>query len=488
MNALMKHTSIFGAATLLVTAALATPAMASSTSHSRSANNKAVVTSGIVISKDVRRHTLVVTSATGIVHTVRLAPRLLAKTRVGEKVTSRTTRLADGTYTASVITSAGHASRAKIRATIVSSHSGKLVLSAGGSVFAVTTGRAAHDQSGTSVDTGQTIDVSVDIAQSGLDEISVQNTGQSNLIGLDGVLTALSPSGSPPSLSIAVEDGATTTVAISGVTIPSTIKVGDRIEILVDYTNQTFTLVTIKDDSLASNDQGQGISEGDSQNLQVEGQVIAVTGATGATPGTLMVQPGDQAAVVTFSVPSTVDVSAVKAFDQVDAEGIVVGTVLTLTNIEVQQGDSQGSGDQATSEITGTVTGMPNASNNMSVTVSSTDPSFSITAAIPSTLDASSLVLGATVHLTTEVVAGVLTVTDIEVPDAYSVEVSGTVSSISMGTPSVLVVISSDSQLPTTFTFPATLSIPTVSVGTLVTAHGDLIAGNAVLTSLTLSN
>jgi hypothetical protein len=472
MNALTKHTSIFGAMTLLAATAFAAPAMASSTSHSRAATAKTAITSGIVISKDVRRHTLVVTTPSGVVKTVRLASSVLSKARVGEKVTSRTTRLADGTYTAAVITSVGHATRAKIRATIVSSHSGKLLLSAGGSVFGVATGRSAHDQSTSTVTTGQTVDVSVGIEANGLDQISEQSTGQSNLIGLDGVLTAVSSS----SLTIAVEDGASTTVAIpAALTVPSTIAVGDRIEILVDYTNQTFTLVTIKDDSLASNDQGQGISEGDNQNLQVEGQVVAVSAAS------ISIQPGDEAAAVTFSVPSTLDVSSVMVGDQADAEGLVVAGVLTLTSIDAQQSDSQDQGDQATSQVTGTVTVL----SATSVGVVLTGSSVVITAAIPSTFDASELVLGATVRLTTEVLAGVLTVTEVEVPDAYSLDVSGTVVSISATT---LIVLSSDTNLPVTFTIPATLHLPAVTAGLTITAHGDLVAGGAVLTSLELAN
>jgi hypothetical protein len=286
------------------------------------------------------------------------------------------------------------------------------------------------------------------------------------------VLTAVSSS----SLTIAVEDGASTTVAIpAALTVPSTIAVGDRIEILVDYTNQTFTLVTIKDDSLASNDQGQGISEGDNQNLQVEGQVVAVSAAS------ISIQPGDEAAAVTFSVPSTLDVSSVMVGDQADAEGLVVAGVLTLTSIDAQQSDSQDQGDQATSQVTGTVTVL----SATSVGVVLTGSSVVITAAIPSTFDASELVLGATVRLTTEVLAGVLTVTEVEVPDAYSLDVSGTVVSISATT---LIVLSSDSNLPVTFTIPATLHFPAVTAGLTVTAHGDLVAGGAVLTSLELAS
>ena len=472
MNALTKHTSIFSATTLLFAAAFASPAMASSTSHSRAATAKTAITSGIVISKDVRRHTLVVTSATGVVETVRLAPRMLAKARVGEKVTSRTSRLADGTFTAAGITPVGHATRARIRATIVSSHSGKLLLSAGGSVFAVSTGRSAHAQSVSTVDTGQTVDVSVGIAANGLDQISEHSTGQSNLIGLDGVLTAVSPL----SLTIAVEGGALTTVALpAGLTIPTTIAVGDRVEIMVDYANQSFSLVTIKDDSVASNNQGDGVSIGDNQNLQVEGQVVAVSVTS------LTIQPGDQAAAVTFSVPTTVDVSAVLVGDQVDAEGLVVAGALTLTTIDAQQNDNQGTGDQATSQVTGVVTAL----SATSVSVSVTGSSVVITAAIPSTMDASKLVLGATVRLTTEVVTGVLTVTDVEVPDAYSVDVSGTVVSM---TASTLVVLSSDTTLATTFTIPTTLNVTVVATGLNVTAHGDLVAGVAVLTSLKLGD
>lgn len=80
------------------------------------------------------------------------------------------------------------------------------------------------------------------------------------------------------------------------------------------------------------------------------------------------IQPGDQAAVVTLSVASTVDVSAVVVGDQVHVEGLVVTGVLTLTSIDVQQGDSQGPGNQATSEVTATVTALSATSVSVSWT------------------------------------------------------------------------------------------------------------------------
>lgn len=472
MKSRMKHVSLFSASALLGAATLAAPAMAATTSHSRTFTNRASVTSGVVISKNVLRHTLVVTSMSGLVRTIRLSSGVVAKARLGEKINSRTIRLADGTYKAAAITSMGHATKAKVRATIVASHSGRTLLSAGGSVFVVLTGRAAHDQSTNSSSTGEVVEVSVDISQNSLDQTGVQSTGQTNLIGLDGVLSAVSAT----SLTIAVEDGANTTIAVPlSLTLPSTIAVGDRIEVLVDYSNQTFTLVTIKDDSLASNDQGQGVSQGDNQNLQVEGLVVAAS-ATSVT-----VQPGDQAAAVTFAVPSTFDVSTIAVGDQVDAQGLMAAGVLTLSSFKVQQGDGQNSGDQQTTEITGIVTAL----SATSVTITSPNSSVEVTATIPSGFDTSSLVMGATIHLTADVVAGVLTVTHVEVPDAYSVDISGTVVSMSTTT---IVLLSSDSQVPTSFTIPATLSVPSFAVGANVEVKGDLVGGVAVLTSLVLSN
>lgn len=402
MKSRMKRISTLGAAALLSAATLATPAMAAATSHSRALAAKATGTTGVIIAKNVRRHTIVVTSASGTARTIRLTPRALAKARVGEGVTSRTKRLADGTYSASTLVFTGTAVKARVRGTVVMSHAGKMLLSAGGSVFAISTGRTAHSQSPTSSSTGEEVNVTVAISQSSLDLTSEQSTGQANLIGLDGVLTAVSAT----SLTIMVEDGANTMVAVpSSLTLPSTIVVGDNVEVVVDYANQAFTLVTIKDDSLASNNQGQGVSEGDGQSLQAEGQVVAVSATS------LTVQPGEGAAAVTFSVPSTLDVSTLVVGDLVDAEGLVVSGVLTLSHFEAQQGDNQGSGDQASTEITGVVTAL----SATSVTVTSFDSSVSLTAAIPTTLDVSGLVLGLSAHLTADFIAGVLTATKIEV-------------------------------------------------------------------------
>ena len=410
MKTLMKYASTASAATVLLAAALATPAVASVASHSRTVS-KVTTTTGTVIAKDVRRHTLVVTSGSGVVHTIRLAPKVLASARAGEKITARTTSLADGTVRTSALHRVGSATRATIRATIVSSHSGRVLLSAGGSVFAVSTGRVAHSQPDAGTSTGENVDVTVGISQDGLAQMSEQSTGQSNLISLDGVLSAITSS----SLTIVVENGASTTVAIpASLTIPSTVAVGDQIEIMADYASQTFTLVTITDDSSAANSQNQGISEGDNQNLQVEGQVIVVS------PTSLTVQPGDGAAALTISVPSTVDVSMVVAGDQVQAELAYMAGGLSLTAIEVQQDNNQSSGDQASSEITGVVTALGAGS----ITVTTTESSTVVTAVVPSTLDASSLVMGATVNLTVEFVAGVLTVTDVSVADSQSTNTS----------------------------------------------------------------
>jgi hypothetical protein len=403
MNAVTRYTAMLGAGVLLSTGALASPALASGSSLAPAHFATATVR-GTVISKDLHRHTFVVATAAGAVRTVRTNQAILSRVRPGEKIGTHATLLADGTYTSSVVTRAGHVSRARVRATVVGTNAGKILLSAGGSVFAVSSVRAAS-QLGAGAGIGQTVDATVGISQSGLDQISVRDVGQSNLISLDGVLSAVTSS----SITVAIEDGASTTVAVpASITVPSTIAVGDSVEILVDYSNQTFSLVTIKDDSLTSNNQGQGTSEGDNQSLQVEGQVIAVS-ATSIT-----VQPGDQASAVTLSVPSSVDVSAIIVGDSVQAEGVLTAGVLTLSSIEVQEGDSQGSGDQVSSEITGTVTAL----SGTSVTVSSTDSLLAITAAIPASFNASVFVLGGSVHLTTEVIAGITTVTQATVEGA----------------------------------------------------------------------
>ena len=404
----VHQSTTLGASALLALALVATPsglAGAASVAHAA----RVSTTSGVVIARDLHRHTIVVADSAAQVRTIRVSPALAAKSHVGETVKSRTTLLADGTYHATSLTPTGHADKARVRATVVATRAGSTVLSSDGSVFKVKNARAAHaisphDSTST---TGTEILATVALSQGSLDMTTEQVSGQTNLISLNGVLSAVTST----SITVAVESGANTTIAIpASLTLPSTIALGDSVELLVDYSNQTFTLVTIKDDSLASNDQGQGVAQGntqgDSQNLEVSGTVVAQSATS------LTVQPGEGAASVTFSVGATTNTSAATVGTLVDAQGSVNadGTV-TLTSLDVQTSDNQDQTDQTQSDASGTIT----AISPTSVTLSQSDSSAVITAAIPLTLDLSSLAVGDSVHLTFDFVAGVLTVTNFEV-------------------------------------------------------------------------
>jgi hypothetical protein len=98
---------------------------------------------GVAVAKDAKRKA-VVTVSHGSVRTVR-APNKFRNLRVGQRVAVKARMLTDGTYAAAAVRGQGRVSRVRFRGVVVRQdrRAGRLILSAGKSVFAArTTGRA----------------------------------------------------------------------------------------------------------------------------------------------------------------------------------------------------------------------------------------------------------------------------------------------------------------------------------------------------------
>jgi hypothetical protein len=91
---------------------------------------------GVVIAKDSARKSLVTASGNGIVRTVRLTAGF-KRTRVGGSVVVRGSKLPDGTFSAAAVKGLGKSRGTHVRGTVVRRLGAQLIISAGGSVFAL---------------------------------------------------------------------------------------------------------------------------------------------------------------------------------------------------------------------------------------------------------------------------------------------------------------------------------------------------------------
>lgn len=332
------------------------------------AHKKAAAASGAllprstVIARDPARHTLVVAGTGGVARTLRLAKaRQVRSTRLGTVVAARAVHLADGTYRVVRLTRHGHRRRALVRATVVDTTARTLLLSAGGSVFRVRDPKltTAHvvlaRATAPSPTTGEVLRARVAITNTSLDvnQSGIKPLGTASLVSLQGILQGITGT----ALTIAVSQGAITTVTIPpSITIPSTIAAGDQVEVLAAYANGAFSLVTIRDDKLAATATSQGVTQpatGSTRRLEVEGVVSSVSGST------VVIQPGDGAAPVTVTVPSTVSLAGVAAGSRVHvAAGMSQGT-LTAVGLRLQHPEG---GDHGSSPSPGNGANPPSTS------------------------------------------------------------------------------------------------------------------------------
>ncbi|HVB51691.1 MAG TPA: hypothetical protein VND89_08165 [Acidimicrobiales bacterium] len=430
--------------------------------------------SGVVVARNVARHTLVVSTHAHAVDTVRLSSANSARAMsLGTKVSAKVKVLGDGTFRVTSLARRGAAHVTTLRATVVRAAPRRLTLSAGGSVFAVASATShSHDSTSKSLTSGDIVEVSVSINQSGLDETSLQQVGQTNLIELEGVLTSVTAT----SLVLAVDQGASTTITIpASLTLPSTIVAGNKVEVVVDYSGGTFSLVSISDDAAANASGVTSSQDGQSSNLEIEGLVVA------ANATSLTIQPGDSAAPMVVAVPPTIDVSTVTVGERVHARADLVNGVLTLTGLDVQSGE----GDQGQSMAT-EVEGFVVSVSATSLVVQPGDQAPPVTLVVPPTIDVSTVTVGERVHARGELVAGVLTLTSLKVQGqeggstTEATQIDGSVTAVSATS---LTIQPSDQAAPVVVAVPPTIDVSSIQVGDRINATAVLANGALTLTN-----
>jgi hypothetical protein len=229
---------------------------------------------GAVVAKDAARKALVTASRDGTVRTVRLHAGF-ARLRVGSKVSVSAVKLPDGTFTGRVRL-AGRARVAHVRASVVKRLSKQLVVSAGGSVFALrlTGKRPASDKTG--LQPGDKVDCNVRF-KGGSPETragGIKEVGHDGRLELEGIYLSTADDGT---LELAVVHRGRVLVAVpDDVDVPD-FQPGDEIALVVTVEDDgSFTLVKAANE----NEPGDGGDDGGvdivKEHFSVVGEISAI--------------------------------------------------------------------------------------------------------------------------------------------------------------------------------------------------------------------
>ena len=230
---------------------------------------------GVVIAKDSARKAIVTASANGTVRTVRLHAGF-KRLRVGGVVVVRGSKLPDGTFSAGAVKRTGKARQAHVRGTVVKRIGARLVISAGGSVFALRLrGKAGASARGGGLEPGDRVEGKTEVRNGGLscNEHDLQTVGHEGRLVLEGIYLDTAEDGT---LELAVVHRGRVFVKVpAGMEVPA-FEAGDEIALVVTVESDgSFTLVKGENE----NEAGEGVEIGKEQ-FSVAG-ILAAVGRAG---------------------------------------------------------------------------------------------------------------------------------------------------------------------------------------------------------------
>ena len=254
---------------------------------------------GVVVAKEKTRGTIVTASRSGVVRTVRVESGL-GKVRVGQRVAVKAERLADGTFRLQKIRVVGKAAKARVRATVVRHQTrlGRIVVSAGGSVFALRSNgarRLAHDDDD-GFEPGDRIDAHLSFDDDEFEVDDADEVGHAGLLELEGIYLETADG----KVKLAVVHRSAVSVTVPGSFVLPPLAAGDELELLVSVGGDgSFTLVGLEnetsddeDDEDEDEDEDHGVDlDDDDDEVEVKGTFLGIVG------GVVSVQPGSGSAV-----------------------------------------------------------------------------------------------------------------------------------------------------------------------------------------------
>jgi len=298
----MKRTALLAVAVFLLAAGSATAAP--------------TAIKGVVVAKHARKGTVVLaTGRKGLGVTVRIAT---GKVRLGDRVKMVATRLHDGTMRGSHLRVLAHVNKTKIRAVVVKRLAHSLRVATGHSLLTIHTSRralASHNDGG--MVQGDIGEFEVAIGHDGLEEDGVAPVSPGGTVQIEGHLVSVSP------LVVSIE-GLPIEITVPGGMILPALTAGDEVELVVQTgAGNTFTLVSIQ--------------SGDNED---ENEVEAKGTVTDSTTSSITIDTGDT--TLTFAAPAGVTLPVLPTGTSVEARGVTVNGVLTLTRLRTDDDGGDG--------------------------------------------------------------------------------------------------------------------------------------------------
>jgi hypothetical protein len=300
----MKWTALLAVAAFLLLAGSATAAP------------KAV--KGVVVAKHVRKGTVVLAGAKGLGVTVRVAPR---RVRLGDRVSVVGKRLRDGTIRASGLHVLSHVQKTRIRAVVVKRLAHGFRVASGHSVLTIHMHRRALSSHHDGMEAGTIGEFRVEFEHGGLVDDGFTPAPASGTVQIEGVLVSVSP------LVVSLEGLPIEITVPSGMTLPP-LTPGQEVELTVQTgANNTFTLV-----SISAND-----------NEDQDGNEVEAKGTVTNSTASQITTDTEDGAMLTFAAPAGVTLPVLATGTFVEARGVTINGVLTLTRLKVED-DGEGDG------------------------------------------------------------------------------------------------------------------------------------------------
>ncbi len=263
---------------------------------------------GIVVAKRAHSGAVVVaTGRKGLAVTVQAATRGV---RLGDRVRVVGNRL-------QVVS---HVKRTRIRGMVVKRLAHGLRVASGHSVLTIHTRSRALASHHDGQHEGEIGEFEIEFGDEGLVEQGFTAASPSGTVRIEGALVSVSP------LVVSLEGLPVEITVPSGITLPA-LTPGQKVELTVQTgAGNTFTLVSI-----------------DSADNEAEDRVEAKGTVTDSTPSAITIDAGG--ATVTFAAPDGVTLPVLATGTFVEARGVTINGVLTLTRLRTEDGDDDGGHD-----------------------------------------------------------------------------------------------------------------------------------------------
>jgi hypothetical protein len=289
---------------------------------------------GVVVAKDAKRQAVVVASR-GSVRTVR-AGRSFTRLRVGQRVVGNAVRRPDGTYRALGLRGVGTAASVRFGAVVVQQQRalGRLIVSSGGSVFAIGMRRSPSNAAGGGLAPGDRVRVNASVSRGGLKAAEVKESGRAKLVALEGIFVAATEDG----FDLAVlERGLVHVDVPEGAVLPD-FEPGDQVSMVVLIGKDgSFTFIRGLDESERGGDKGKKPREGE---LQTAGILAA------KAPFSVTVK-GEDGTRVECAVPAGLDLGIFRVGEHVKLSCVTREDRLVLVKLRSEYGwvMANGTGD-----------------------------------------------------------------------------------------------------------------------------------------------